>query len=692
MSREQPIDSSGVAVDAFGADEKDVESHLEELHRLVNFHDARLVRLERQRGHDATIGKPSIPLPASWRNHLPPPEVQGDGLMSPPRWSSNPTDHSHPAARSLSRSSNDDPYSSMWAKAMFNKDRIFDQDLLRSIYDKPHRKLRNQAALLLSGLFGLLSMPFGPIGMVVFASIGALFGAVIGLLMDVRAAKTSVQESELVKKRLRCLVRWASERQGEDEEMQRLIEMVTLEFRPIASVAEGSRNSQKMLRLLDQWISQKHIVRKLWLYLDDVLRKWRELERDELLRSMLVFQTVITTYRFSNRISKDQQEIQFIRRVEQVLSHESVRRILTELQNNPNNDDQRVMEAMVFADAARNQRPPSDQPLVGNPNSGQQEDISDDEAASVVSQAGSRICGSEGRGPSIDKDSGDDTPAPSVAVTQRRVLKKPFFRNWDDFMDFDDAIKHKMPITYGEFELLLEKERETKDGAGWDLCVNRQDIKVSKIMYGPGLICLRAWAIFPGVDMNTVFHMFYEVDERGKWDKSFSNIKTVGNGVAGCDLVYCLMKIPTVTPRDFLQYRRVRVNEDGSIVIVLRSAEHPVCPEDSRYIRVENKISGYIFRNVVANGKPGMQIFLMSCSDVKGMIPKWIINILAPKKPGEWTESLRKAALEHQARYPHRKEEVAQRLRTEFSQENPYDYEYETVVDDSAENEGKDSV
>jgi len=279
-----------------------------------------------------------------------------------------------------------------------------------------------------------------------------------------------------------------------------------------------------------------------------------------------------------------------------------------------------------------------------------------------------------------------------LMTTPRRVLKKQFFKNWGDFMDFDDNIKHKMPITYGEFELLLEKEREAKDGAGWDLCVDRKDIKVSKIMYGPGLICLRAWATFPGVDMNTTFHLFYDMQERSKWDKNFNNCRVIAKDVQGCDLVYCLMKIPTVTPRDFLQYRRVRVNEDGSIAIVLRSAEHPDMPEDHRYIRVENKISGYVFRQSYVNSQPVLQLFLMSCSDVKGMIPKWIINILAPKKPGEWTESLHKAALEYQALHPHRKQEVASRLRDEFSQENPYDYEYEMVVEEPVETLAKDSM
>lgn len=352
MSRERPDDAGS-------ATGRDMESQLDELQGLMDVHETRIQRLERQRLHNATVGKQSAPAQTSWISPAID-EPPADHLLTSPKWPSPNVDPAR--ARKLTKMGSsgsrmgDDPYSTMWAKAITNKDKIFDQDLLTSIYHKPHRKLRNQVACFISGLFGLLSMPFGPIGMVFFASAGGLLGAVIGLFMDIRIAKTSVQESELVKKRLRSLVRWASERQTEDEEMQELIEMVTLEFRPIAAVADGSRNAQKMLRLLDQWIAQKHIVRKLWIYLDDVLKKWRHLERDELLHSMLVFQTVITTYRFSGRIGKDEQQIQFIRRVEQLLNHGSVRHILTELQNNPNPDDQRVMEVMIFADAAGGHR------------------------------------------------------------------------------------------------------------------------------------------------------------------------------------------------------------------------------------------------------------------------------------------------------------------------------------------------
>merc|ERR1711902_427912 len=97
-------------------------------------------------------------------------------------------------------------------------------------------------------------------------------------------------------------------------------------------------------------------------------------------------------------------------------------------------------------------------------------------------------------------------------------------------------------------------------------------------------------------------------------------------GAQSSDILYSLMKVTGVTPRDFLQFRRARVMDDGSILLVLRSAEHPDFPESKNAIRAESYISGYVLRQAVENGESVLKIFLMSFSDIKGLIPKWIIS------------------------------------------------------------------
>mmetsp|Transcript_31232 Transcript_31232/g.70742 ORF Transcript_31232/g.70742 Transcript_31232/m.70742 type:complete len:270 (+) Transcript_31232:2-811(+) len=239
-------------------------------------------------------------------------------------------------------------------------------------------------------------------------------------------------------------------------------------------------------------------------------------------------------------------------------------------------------------------------------------------------------------------------------------------------MEFDINIKHKMPITLSEFDLLLQKEAESCKG--WDVPIDRKDIKVAKMQSGAGVITLRAWATVPGVNVNVAFHLFYVAEQRMRWDKVFAKQAVIVPNVHGSDILYSHLKPPVATPRDFLQYRRVLLQQDGSILIALRSAEHPDFPEDPATIRAESYISCYVLRQEWDGSTPVLRIFLMSCTDVKGLIPKWIINHFAPRKPGEWIESLRRAAIEFQQSNPDMIAELQQTVQC-FAEDNPFDFE-----------------
>jgi len=579
----------------------------------------------------------------------------------------------------------DDPFGDMWSMARLENLRAFDQNLLTTIYNKPNKEVKHQAALVGSGFVGLLSMPFGPIGVVAGGMFGAVCGGVVGLCADRRRLKKKLEESELEKKRLKSLVRWASERLSQDDEVFTLIEVVTLEFKPMADIAEGSKNARKQLRLLDTWVAQKYVNRQLMAYMDDLLSRWQDLSRKDFIRAMFVFQTLSTMYSHTHR-ALDEQELQFVVHLNRLLEHASVKSVIAQAQQFPRQGQSRIMECMVFADHAR--QPPS------NRKSSKGEEART--PPKVPSDAGIDLeAGSE--------DSDDDSPcnasSPAPLVTQKdepsappkRMLKKPFFKNWDDFMEFDAGFKRRMPITLSEFELLYEKEREPN--TNWDVCVDRKEIRVAKVMAGAGCITLRAWATVPGVLKDVAFYLFHQHEERVKWDKVFADMHVVGEPQNGSEVLYSAMRIPGVTPRDFLQYRRVRLVEDGSIAIVLRSAEHPDCPENKNFIRAESYIGGYVLRQEFDAGEPVLKLFLMTCSDVKGLVPKWIINMVAPRKPAEWVESLRRACVGYQEANPNCRE-IVKKYMEQFDADNPWDYELMPSEFDgedlgASDNEGK---
>jgi len=579
----------------------------------------------------------------------------------------------------------EDPFNRLWQGtqgAQFNKRRIFDHDLLRSIYMKPKKKSRDQGALGGGLVLGIMSLPFGPIGMAAGGSFGALTGALLGFCIDTRTRLTKLQEMDVQRNRLRSLVRWAAERFDKDEDILRLIELVTLEFKPVADIAgvgpEGSSSARKLLLLLDTWIAQKKVTRMLWVYMDRLLKTMSSLNRGEFLRSMLVFQTLLTMYKHTRRALSEQEE-QFVYRMERLLAHKSVKLVMEHAKNFPTEGETRVMECMVYADSVQPPRGGSGKrspKQTGSPR-GKASDVEAQQRAEDDSDSDKDILGGYFyTSPSKGED--DDGEASEIVVAserpKRKTLKKPFFRSWNDFMDFDTTFKHKMPITLSEFELLLQKEAESNKG--WDMCIDRKNFKVSKIQTGPGVITLRCWATVPNVQLSVAFFLFYDIQERIKWDRVFSKMEQIEESADGYDILYSVMRIPTVTPREWLQFRRVRVQEDGSVLIVLRSADNGSVPEDKHMIRVENYISGYVLRQSWEGDTPLLNIFIMSSSDVKGMIPKWIVNMFAPKKPIEWVEGLRKASVAYQEAHPNCAEEC-KAITKRFMGYTPYDYEPE---------------
>merc|ERR1740120_123727 len=149
------------------------------------------------------------------------------------------------------------------------------------------------------GMVGIFALPFGPIGMAAGGMFGVLFFGLLGWIADVRRRRRKIARSVVEKNRLRSLVRWATDCFSEDEEVLQLIEMVVLEFKPMADIASGSKNARRLLKVLDGWIRRPSVKRQLWSYMQRLLAHWQELFRAEFLRAMTVFQILSTTYHHS---------------------------------------------------------------------------------------------------------------------------------------------------------------------------------------------------------------------------------------------------------------------------------------------------------------------------------------------------------------------------------------------------------
>lgn len=90
-----------------------------------------------------------------------------------------------------------------------------------------------------------------------------------------------------------------------------------------------------------------------------------------------------------------------------------------------------------------------------------------------------------------------------------------------------------------------------------------------------------------------------------------------------------------VSARDYLQ-KRVIANgypDENTLIITYKSVEHEDCPPKSQFIRANTILLGFIVRNL---GGGASQVTIISQTDIKGNIPKAVVNMvtstMAPKQ------------------------------------------------------------
>eukprot|EP00439_Symbiodinium_sp_Y106_P059820 s1754_g8.t1 len=380
-----------------------------------------------------------------------------------------------------------------------------------------------------------------------------------------------------------------------------------------------------------------------------------------------VLQTLLVMYRCSSRVLAEPEE-NFVTRVERLLDNELTpgRQQQQLSAKNQATGSTMLAESMIFKDARTGSMRSRSKGHIQEREQRQIDEDSDHEDMDVLSNAGARPGNWSSE---ISRTSSGDSG-------ERRNGDEP----QRDFMEFDNNFKHKIPITQSDFSLLLEKEAQNMQG--WDMCVDRKEIKVAKTLQsdGGGCIFLRAWSSLPDVELPVVFHMFYKCEKRMEWDRAFFEMKVLDQ-IEGSDILYSVLRVPACTPRDYIQSRRwsrtKHAQQDGTILISLRSAIHPDMPEKSGYIRAESFTSGYVMRRYDDGKEKGTKVFLMTMTDVKGIIPKWMINFVAPRKPGEWVDCLKRACLDYQNANPDYPE--LEKDLEPFKHNHPFDYEDTTM-------------
>ena len=214
----------------------------------------------------------------------------------------------------------------------------------------------------------------------------------------------------------------------------------------------------------------------------------------------------------------------------------------------------------------------------------------------------------------------------------------------------DNLIKISNP-NYGTDDKDLKKlidimnEKPLKQN-GYEKVVNEPQIHIFKKMVpGIDVILIKSICTIP-YNKDIIFEAIANLEIRKKWDSVFSELRVVNhNGENGAEILYMIIKSPSflVSDRDFVQQRKIWKNfpTEKSHILHFISVESPECPVIKKLVRAETIISGYFIEDI-PNQPNKSTLGIISQTDIRGKIPTWLVNKVAPKASKGWVVSLLK--------------------------------------------------
>jgi len=163
------------------------------------------------------------------------------------------------------------------------------------------------------------------------------------------------------------------------------------------------------------------------------------------------------------------------------------------------------------------------------------------------------------------------------------------------------------------------------------------------------VVLIRATAFLQGLKPKQIFDVIYDTAYRTKWDHVVAGFRVVEKIDEVTDIIYFMIKAPFgVSTRDFVQQRCYQLDypQKDHVVISFVSTTHPSVPPIKNHIRGETILSGYIIRPARSDPHNSTEMIIISQVDIKGSIPKTIVNYVASKAPLEWVNKMVKAVKE----------------------------------------------
>ena len=189
----------------------------------------------------------------------------------------------------------------------------------------------------------------------------------------------------------------------------------------------------------------------------------------------------------------------------------------------------------------------------------------------------------------------------------------------------------------------LMNEFPTKD-LGYSSVIDEKNCKVfKKFVEGCDIILIKSFAKLP-FTKDVIYEAISNLSIRMKWDSVFDILKVIDYTKNGNEVLYMIIKSPffLVKDREFVQQKKTWKNfANNSHILHFVSLDNPSYPRSKKAIRAETIISGYYIKD--DPDEPGHSILgVVSQNDIKGNIPSFIVNNLAPISVKGWVKSLYK--------------------------------------------------
>ncbi|CAK71920.1 unnamed protein product (macronuclear) [Paramecium tetraurelia] len=203
--------------------------------------------------------------------------------------------------------------------------------------------------------------------------------------------------------------------------------------------------------------------------------------------------------------------------------------------------------------------------------------------------------------------------------------------------------QHYCQQSIKKFDLFLNLIHEPTDK--WDLAINNKDAQIYKTMKeGSDNVFIKGFCIIKNTSLELALRVVYDIKLRREWDKLLRDFQIIKTESEDIDILayYVQPPISLVTPREWVQRRILRYDfpEKGQITLIFYSIDYPQHPVNRNRIRAHTEISSMIFEAYEQNN---VKISICSNNDIKGYIPKMIVNRASASGPIDWFKSLQEA-------------------------------------------------